>query len=136
VSPSNVLLGFDGAVKIGDFGIAKAATREKTATGILKGKFGYMAPEQVIGARIDLRADVFATGILLYELLTGHRLFAGKNDLAVLEKVRDAKIDPPPRHYRPDLADELESIVMRALSRDPRERFQAAAELHDALYEY
>src|SRR5262245_15938311 len=136
VSPSNVLLSFEGEVKIAAFGIAKASTREKTETGILKGKFGYMAPEQVTGTPIDHRADIFAMGIVLYELLTGHRLFAGKNDLAVLERVRDAVIEPPPRHYRPDLAPELESIVMRALSCDPRERFQLAAELHDALYEY
>lgn len=136
VSPSNVLLSFEGEVKIADFGIAKASTREKTETGILKGKFGYMAPEQVTGAPIDHRADIFAIGILLYELLTGHRLFAGKNDLQVLERVRDAQIEPPPRHYRPDLAVELERIVMSALARDPRVRFQMAAELHDALYEY
>jgi serine/threonine protein kinase len=136
VSPSNVLLSFSGEVKIADFGIAKASTREKTETGILKGKFGYMAPEQVTGAPIDHRADVFAIGIVLYELLTGHRLFAGKNDLAVLERVRDALIEPPPRYYRPDLSGELEGIVLRALSRDPRARFQHANELRDALHDY
>jgi serine/threonine protein kinase len=136
VSPSNVLLSFDGDVKMADFGIAKASTREKTETGILKGKFGYMAPEQVTGVQIDSRADIFAIGIVLYELLTGHRLFAGKNDLAVLERVRDALIEPSPRHYRPDLAAELEGIVLRALARDPRARFQRASELHDALFEY
>ncbi|MBI2373893.1 MAG: serine/threonine protein kinase [Deltaproteobacteria bacterium] len=136
VSPSNVLLSYEGEVKIGDFGIAKASTREKTATGILKGKFGYMAPEQVMGRPIDHRADVFAVGILLYELLTGHRLFAGRSDLVVLERVRDAVIDPPPRHYRPDLAYELEKIVLRALSRDANDRFQSTADLHDALYDY
>jgi tRNA A-37 threonylcarbamoyl transferase component Bud32 len=136
VSPSNVLLSFEGEVKIGDFGIAKANTREKTATGILKGKFGYMAPEQVTGATIDHRADVFAIGIVLYELLTGHRLFAGKNDLAVLEKVRDARIEPPARYYRQDLDDDLEHIVMSALSRDANDRYQSAKELHDAIHDY
>ena len=136
VSPSNVLLSFEGEVKMGDFGIAKATTREKTATGILKGKFGYMAPEQVTGAPIDHRADVFACGIVLYELLTGHRLFAGKNDLMVLERVRDAAVDPLPRHYRPDLDDELEDIVLRALSRRADDRFQTAGDLHDALHDY
>ncbi|MCB9654564.1 MAG: protein kinase [Deltaproteobacteria bacterium] len=136
VSPSNVLLSFEGEVKISDFGIAKASTREKTATGILKGKFGYMAPEQVTGAPIDHRADIFAIGIMLYELLTGHRLFAGKNDLAVLEKVRDARIDPQPHFYRPDLDEEIEEITLRALSRVPADRFQSAAELHDAIHDY
>ncbi|MFO0729275.1 MAG: protein kinase [Myxococcota bacterium] len=136
VSPSNVLLSFDGKVKLGDFGIAKASTRERTATGILKGKFGYMAPEQVIGRPIDHRADVFAVGILLYELLTGHRLFAGRNDLAVLERVRDAVVDPPPRFYNPELSRDLEGIVLRALSRDANDRFQSTSELHEALYNY
>ncbi|MBI4816287.1 MAG: protein kinase [Deltaproteobacteria bacterium] len=136
VSPSNVMLSYDGEVKIGDFGIAKASTREKTATGILKGKFGYMAPEQVMGRPIDHRADVFAVGILLYELLTGHRLFAGRSDLIVLERVRDAVIDPPPRHYRPDLAFELERTVLRALSRDAADRFQTTLALHAALDDY
>jgi serine/threonine protein kinase len=134
VSPSNVLLSFDGKVKLGDFGIAKASSRERTATGILKGKFGYMAPEQVIGRAIDHRADVFAVGILLYELLTGHRLFAGRNDLAVLERVRDAVVDPPPRFYNPDLSRELESIVLRALSREAKDPVHP--ELHEALYNY
>ncbi|MCC7385729.1 MAG: serine/threonine protein kinase [Deltaproteobacteria bacterium] len=136
VSPSNVLLSFDGKVKLGDFGIAKASIRERTATGILKGKFGYMAPEQVTGRAIDHRADVFAVGIILYELLTGHRLFAGRNDLQVLERVRDAVIDPPPRQYRADLSPELEAIVLRALSRQAKDRFQTTAELHQALHDY
>ncbi|MCA9554986.1 MAG: serine/threonine protein kinase, partial [Myxococcales bacterium] len=136
VSPSNVLLSFEGEVKLCDFGIAKASTREKTATGILKGKFGYMAPEQVTGAPIDHRADVFAVGIVLYELLTGHRLFAGKNDLMVLERVRDAVIDPLPRFYRPDLDDELEGIVLKALARRADDRFQSAGALHDAIHDY
>jgi serine/threonine protein kinase len=136
VSPSNVLLSFDGKVKLGDFGIAKATIRERTATGILKGKFGYMAPEQVMGRPIDHRADVFAVGILLYELLTGHRLFAGRSDLAVLERVRDALIDPPPRHYRPDLSGDLEGIVLKSLAREPHDRFQSTSELHDAIYDY
>ena len=136
VSPSNLLLSFEGAVKIGDFGIAKASTREKTAAGILKGKFGYMAPEQVTGTVIDHRADVFAAGIVLFELLTGHRLFAGKNDLAVLERVRDAIVDPPPRHYRPDLDSTLEAIALKALSQKPEDRFQTAGDFHDALHEY
>lgn len=136
VSPSNVLMSFEGQVKLGDFGIAKASTREKTATGILKGKFGYMAPEQVTGARIDHRADVFAAGIILYELLTGHRLFAGNNDLAVLERVRDARVDPPPRHYRPDLDLDLEQIVLRSLTRNPGDRFQTARAFRDAIASY
>lgn len=136
VSPSNILLSFEGDVKIGDFGIAKATTREKTSVGTLKGKFGYMAPEQVTGSKIDHRADVFAAGIVLFELLTGHRLFSSKNDIAVLERIRDAVIHPPPRHYRPDLDPDLERIVLKALARRTQDRFQSAQELHDELYAY
>lgn len=136
VSPSNVLLSYDGEVKIGDFGIAKASTREKTATGILKGKFGYMAPEQVTGDPIDHKADIFAMGIVLYELLTGHRLFAGKNEIDVLERIRDGVIEPAPRRYRADLDEELEEIVLRALALDREARFASAGDFHDAVFDY
>jgi serine/threonine protein kinase len=136
VSPSNVFLSFEGQVKIGDFGIAKASSREKTATGILKGKFGYMSPEQVLGTEIDHRADIFASGILLYELLSGHRLFVGPNDLAVLQKVRQAQVEPPLTHHRPDLDPQLVAIVERALHRDPQARFQTAEKMRQALSDH
>src|SRR5439155_19887904 len=97
VSPSNVMLAFDGAVKLLDFGIAKAlaeASENKTQTGTLKGKFGYMSPEQVDGREIDHRSDLFAAGIVLHESLTGRRLFKGAHDLQTISLVREAKIDP------------------------------------------
>lgn len=136
VSPSNVFLSFQGQVKIGDFGIAKASTREQTQAGILKGKFGYMAPEQVAGTPIDHRADIFATGIVLFELLAGNRLFSGPNDLAVLQKVREAVIEPPLTDYRSDLDAELIDIVMKALGREAEDRFQSAEAMRRALADY
>ena len=136
VSPSSVLISYQGEVKIGDFGVAKSHTSPRTAEGVLKGKFGYMAPEQVAGVSIDHKADIFAAGVVLYELLTGHRLYAGDNDLAVLERIRDGVIEPALRHFRDDLDEELEHIVMRALARNPKDRFDSAGDLHDALHSY
>jgi serine/threonine protein kinase len=133
VSPQNVLVGFDGAVKLIDFGIAKAETKlSKTQSGVLKGKFSYMSPEQVKGLAVDRRSDVFAAGVLLWELLCGRKLFAGDSDLAVLEKVRSAEVAPP-RTLRPDLPEPLERIVLKALAADPAARHQRAIDLHDDL---
>jgi serine/threonine protein kinase len=96
ISPQNVLIGYDGEVKLIDFGIAKAAGKaSKTQAGILKGKFGYMSPEQVRGLPIDRRSDIFSVGIVLYELLTNERLFVGESDFSTLEKVRNVEIMPP-----------------------------------------
>ncbi|MEE2902240.1 MAG: protein kinase [Myxococcota bacterium] len=136
VSPPNVLLSYDGAVKLSDFGIAKASFREKTRTGIFKGKFGYMSPEQAMGEELDQRSDLFAVGILLYELLTGRRLFTGPNEVAIIEKVRTATIHPPLLHHRPDISKTLHDIVMKSLARRRDDRFSSAAELHEAIYNY
>ncbi|HSS03075.1 MAG TPA: protein kinase, partial [Kofleriaceae bacterium] len=133
VSPQNVLVSFEGEVKIIDFGIAKAAGKgSKTQAGILKGKFGYMSPEQVRGIPIDRRSDVFSCGIVLYELLTGERLFVGESDFSTLEKVRNVEILPPTTYNR-RIPDELERIVLKALAKDPEERYQNAIDLHDEL---
>ena len=136
VSPPNVLLSYDGDVKLSDFGIAKASFREKTRTGIFKGKFGYMSPEQAMGETLDQRSDLFAVGILLYELLTGRRLFTGPNEVAIIEKVRTATIQPPLHHHRPDISKTLHDIVMKTLARRRDDRFSSAAELHEAIYNY
>jgi serine/threonine protein kinase len=133
VSPQNVLVSFEGEVKLIDFGIAKAAGKgSKTQAGILKGKFGYMSPEQVRGIPIDRRSDVFSCGIVLYELLTGERLFVGESDFSTLEKVRNVEILPPSTYNR-RIPDELERIVLKALAKDPEERYQNAIDLHDEL---
>jgi eukaryotic-like serine/threonine-protein kinase len=133
VSPQNVLVSFEGEVKLIDFGIAKAAGKgSKTQAGILKGKFGYMSPEQVRGLPIDRRSDVFSCGIVLYELLTGERLFVGESDFSTLEKVRNVEILPPSTYNR-RIPDELERIVLKALAKDSEERYQSAIDLHDEL---
>ena len=108
-----MLIGYEGEVKLIDFGIAKAAGKaSKTQAGILKGKFGYMSPEQVRGLPIDRRSDIFAVGIVLYELLTGERLFVGESDFSTLEKVRNVEIMPP-SSYNKKIPQELERIVLR-----------------------
>jgi serine/threonine protein kinase len=133
VSPQNVLVSFEGEVKLIDFGIAKAAGKgSKTQAGILKGKFGYMSPEQVRGLPIDRRSDIFSCGIVLYELLTGERLFVGESDFSTLEKVRNVEILPPSTYNR-RIPDELERIVLKALSKDVEDRYQNAIDLHDEL---
>jgi eukaryotic-like serine/threonine-protein kinase len=133
VSPQNILISYEGEVKIIDFGIAKAAGKVgRTQAGILKGKFGYMSPEQVLGLEIDRRSDIFGVGICLYELLTGERLFVAESDFATLEKVRSVDIMPPSTYNR-RIPEELEQIVMRALARDRDRRHQTALQLHDEL---
>jgi len=133
VSPQNVLVSFEGEVKLIDFGIAKAAGKgSKTQAGILKGKFGYMSPEQVRGLPVDRRSDVFSAGIVLYELLTGERLFVGESDFSTLEKVRNVEILPPSTYNR-KIPDELERIVLKALAKDVEDRYQNAIDLHDEL---
>jgi serine/threonine protein kinase len=137
VSPSNVMLSYDGAVKLLDFGIAKALggdEPEETGTqrGTLKGKFAYMAPEQTQGNEVDRRIDIFATGIVLHEILTGRRLFKGENDLQTVEKVRVCDV-PPPSLQNPLCPPELDVIVLKALAKHRDDRFQSASEMADAL---
>ncbi len=133
VSPSNILIGYDGSVKVVDFGIAKAAMRTvETKSGSLKGKVSYMSPEQCKGSPIDKRSDVYALGVVLYELSTTTRLFKGENDYLVMDAIVNGKI-PLPRVRRPDLPNELSTIIMHALSSDPTRRFQSADELRQAL---
>jgi serine/threonine protein kinase len=136
VSPQNLIVSYDGEVKLIDFGIAKAAGKaSKTQSGILKGKFGYMSPEQVRGRPSDKRSDLFSLGVVLFELLTLERCFQGESDFSVLEKVRNSEIRRPSTLNRP-IPPELERIVMKGLARNPDERYQSAAELQDALQKF
>jgi serine/threonine protein kinase len=136
VSPSNVMLSDEGAVKLLDFGIAKALVEsgEGQSTGSLKGKFGYMAPEQLEGNDFDHRADIFSTGVVMHEMLVGKRLFRGKNDLATISLVKAAEVEPPSR-TRPDVPTDLDRIVLKALARQPDARFQSAREMAQELDE-
>jgi serine/threonine protein kinase len=133
VSPQNIIVSFDGDVKLIDFGIAKAAGKlSRTQVGTLKGKFGYMAPEQIRGTEIDSRVDLFSMGICMWELLTGERLFNAENELLVLEKVRSATIAPPSTKNR-DVPPELDRVVLKALAKDVRERYRSAKDLYRDL---
>jgi serine/threonine protein kinase len=136
VSPQNILVSYDGEVKLIDFGIAKAAGKaSKTQAGILKGKFGYMSPEQVRGRTIDRRSDLFSLAVVLYELLTLERCFQGESDFSTLEKVRNVDIRRPAEINR-NIPPELEAILLKGLTRDPENRYQSAAELQDALQKF
>ena len=133
VSPQNVVVGSDGVPRVIDFGIAKALGRaQRTEHGEVKGKAGYMAPEQIHGGDIDRRADVFAAGIVLWELLAGTRLFEADSAAATMMRVLEHAPSPPSEHA-PAVSPELDAIAMRALSRDRTGRFPGAAAMADAL---
>jgi eukaryotic-like serine/threonine-protein kinase len=129
ISPQNVLVTYSGSVKLIDFGVAKAAVQStRTQVGVLKGKFGYMSPEQIRGESIDHRSDIFSVGVVLWELLTNRRLFHGDNEFEIFQKVRDAQVEPPSLR-NPQIPAEVDRIVMRALSADPNTRYQWCEEL-------
>ena len=136
ISPPNVLISKQGEVKVVDFGLAKATSQlETTDPGVVKGKMSYLSPEAARGDEVDSRADIFSVGILLYELLTGKRLFYGETDYQTVELVRNAKI-PPIKAQNPEVEQELEDAVRRALAKRKEDRFQSATDLQDALAHY
>ncbi|MCK6544664.1 protein kinase [Myxococcota bacterium] len=136
VSPQNILVSFEGEVKVIDFGIAKSKSKvSKTQAGILKGKFGYMSPEQVRGVELDNRSDIFACGAVLYELVVGDRLFLGESDFSTLEKVRNVEMVPPTRLNK-NLSPHLERIVMKALAKNREDRYRWASEMAEDLQRY
>ena len=133
LSPANIMITYEGEVKLIDFGIARASGRaQQTNVEALKQKIGYMSPELVLGTALDARSDVFGVGVVLYEMVTGKRLFAGSDDIATLKLVSSASV-PPPSAMLDDTPDELEQIIMRALGRDPDSRWPSAGEMAHAL---
>lgn len=133
VTPSNIILGYDGQSKLIDFGIAKAAHHlSYTRPGTVKGKFAYSSPEQVRGNQCDGRSDVFALGVVFWELLTGQRLFHADNPAAVVSKVTSEPIERP-SDLRDDVPPSFDDVVLRALVRDVDKRYQSAAEYRDAV---
>lgn len=135
-TPSNLLIGADGSVKVTDFGVAKATGAQfenMTVSGDLRGKIGYLSPEQVTGETLDRRSDVFTLGIVLWECLAGRRLFGRKeSEVAAIRALMDERI-PDVREAAPTVPEPLARITARALDRDPTKRFQSAAELRQAL---
>jgi eukaryotic-like serine/threonine-protein kinase len=134
ISPQNILTTFDGVVKLVDFGVAKAAgrTSSETTAGQIKGKAPYMSPEQAMGHRIDRRTDIFALGIVLYQVTTGKHPFRGESDVATLHNILHRTV-PSPRFVDPKYPRPLEAVLQKALSRDPEKRYQTAQEMSDAL---
>ncbi len=133
ISPPNILVSYEGEVKLVDFGIAKAAVQSsETKSGVLKGKIPYMSPEQVMGGVVDRRSDIFSLGVVLYELLTRKRLFQGASEFEIIEKVKSCQVMPP-SHHVPTIPSQVDDIVLKALEREPDKRYQRAEELYDDL---
>jgi hypothetical protein len=133
MSPQNIMLSFEGEIKVVDFGIAKAETQvEHTRAGTIKGKFGYMSPEQADGQPVDQRTDVFSIGIVLWELLTNERLFTAQSEAGTLRKIRECQI-PSLRKINGSISAELERICNKALAKDKSLRYQTAAAFHRDL---
>lgn len=137
ISPQNILLSFEGEVKVTDFGIADADDKStETRPGIVKGKYSYMSPEQISARPVDARTDVFALSVVLWEMLAMRRLFQADNEVMTIQKVKNCQINLDLRELNKDLDPTLFAIVARGLKKDPRERFASAAEMERALRKY
>ena len=135
VTPHNLILTYDGVVKLVDFGVAKAANRQNSSTqaGTVKGKVAYMSPEQCKGIALDRRSDIYALGIVLYELTTGTRLYgAGGGEFATMRRIVEEAAEPPSARV-PGYPEALERIVLRALHKEPEQRYQSALEMQQDL---
>lgn len=136
ISPQNIMVSYSGTVKIIDFGIAKVSFQAGTTdSGILKGKFAYMSPEQAHGDAIDQRSDIFSLGIILHEMLTGKRLFKADDSRQTIRNVRRAKVEAPSL-IRPDIPEELDRICMKALAKDRRHRYHFASDFNGDLVKF
>jgi hypothetical protein len=136
VSPANILIGFDGGVKVADFGIAKAAHQTvETQSGMLKGKVAYMSPEQCNNEPVDRRSDVFSLGIVLHELVTVRPLFQRENDFLTMSAIVHEEV-PRPSMVDPDVPPELEAIILKALARSPADRYATVDDMRRALEQF
>jgi len=132
ISPQNILVSYAGEVKLTDFGISRAAFQASSQHQVIRGKYAYMSPEQVEGRQLDARTDLFSLAIVIYESLTGRRLFKARTREKTLARVRRAEV-PSPRAVRADISEDLEGFLLRALSRQAEERFQSAEEMLESL---
>ncbi len=132
ISPQNILISYAGEVKITDFGISRAAFQASEQHKVIRGKYAYMSPEQVEGKSLSGKTDLFSVGIVLYEILTGRRLFKMRTRDETLARVRRAEV-PSPRAYRPEISEDLEGILLKALSRQPGARFESAGEMLEVI---
>jgi eukaryotic-like serine/threonine-protein kinase len=133
ISPQNIMIGYTGKVKLFDFGIARCLIKEgSTGVGVIKGKPAYVSPEQVLGKTVDYRTDIFSLGVVLWEMLSGHRLFVHEQPLITLKNVVEQNIEPPSK-WNKSVHPEMDAVVMRALERDPAKRFQSAEEMEQEL---
>ncbi len=136
VSPKNILISYEGEVKLTDFGVAKAASKiHQTIPGGIKGKIPYMSPEQAKGEEIDHRSDIYSLGTVLYEMCTGKKAFWGETDIAILDKVRKGEIIPP-SEVNPQIPKELEIIILKAMRYNSEERYQNVNELKKELEKF
>ncbi len=136
VTPENIFVSFDGTVKVLDFGIAKAANQiEQTRAGEIKGKLSYMSPEQCMGKPLDCRSDLFSLGVVLYEWLTGFKLFTGDSEVAILKSITEGKIYAP-SYFKADIPEAVEAILMKALEKDRERRYQTAWEMQYDLDQF
>lgn len=136
VTPENIFVSFDGTVKVLDFGIAKAANQiEQTRAGEIKGKLSYMSPEQCMGKQLDNRSDLFSLGVVLYEWLTGFKLFTGDSEVAILKSITEGKIYAP-SYFKADIPEAVEAILMKALEKDRERRYQTAWEMQYDLDQF
>jgi len=136
ISPANMLVSFQGEVKLTDFGMARAKVRAaRTLSGVQRGRFDYCSPEQADARDLDQRSDLFSTGVVLYEMLCGTHPFRQKGDVQTIDAIR-ATAPLPPSHVNPDVPYSLEQVLLRAMSRDPSDRYATASELKGALDEF
>jgi len=137
VTPHNIFITYSGQVKVVDFGIAKAVGRSaETRTGVVKGKVTYMAPEQAIGGVVDRRADLFSVGVMLFEAITGQRMWQNVQDLVVVSRLVNGEYNTSPKAVNPSVPDALEEICKKALAHKPEDRYANAEEFQNALEDY
>jgi len=137
VSPQNVIISFEGEVKVTDFGIADANNRAtETQPGIIKGKYAYMSPEQISAGAIDARTDIFALSIILWEMLTMRRLFQGANEMETIQQVKTCSIPLDIRSFNPEVTQELADLLLKGLSKDPKDRYSSAQGFEKSLRHY